>query len=250
MFDLSSFDNVYVLQEKLSKIKIKQEKEAIDFRSSTSDFSQIDCQSAPATLQNYPASFSSQQQLSWNFDPMPYQHFATPNNVAYAFGKFSSPHLVMDMKNVTEDEHQSILSGSDGSPGNVISLNKSVETSTKPTKMTPREKIEKLRRRQQMRAMLAIQKQQLRLGQDASNGDFNISDKSCLEDQVQQIGKSDLVLDEILSGLPCCDPGSPNKWENPNKISNIEDHSVEDTVLYQLQDIISRVCNFYTFYSM
>ncbi|XP_057520144.1 protein LNK2 isoform X2 [Amaranthus tricolor] len=231
-------------KEKLSKIKIKQEKaakRAIDFQSSASNFSQIDCQCAPATLQNYSASFSSQQHLSWNFDPMPYQHFSTPNNVAYAFGKFSSTHPVMDMKNVTEDEHHSILSGSEGSPGNVISLNKPIETSTKPTKMTPREKIEKLRRRQQMRAMLAIQKQQLRLGQQASNGDFNISDKRCQDDQVQQIGKGDLVPDEILSGLPCCDPGSPNKWEDSSKISSIEDHSVEDTVLYQLQDIISRL---------
>lgn len=239
--------------EQWSKIKSKQD-QADDGRtasrllrdiydpwpSSAANVPQFGRQCAPAMVQNYSASFPGQQTFSQDISHMPYQHFPTPYGV-YAYGNFSNQHPVMDILNPTEDEHQPILSSSEASPGDVISLKKPAETTAKPTKMTPEEKIEKLRRRQQMRAMLAIQKQQQQLDRQAPSGEYPLPHMSCPEDQVQHIEKSDPDADEILRTLPCYDPGSPNKGDDSSRISSIDDYSVEDTVLYQLQNIISRL---------
>lgn len=209
--------------------------------SSAANVPQFSHQCSPAAVQNYPAAVPGQQQLLQEFRHIPYQHFSSPYGASYAYGNFTNQYPAMRMLKQTEDEHQSILSSSEVSVGDVISLNKPVGTTSKPTKMTPQEKIEKLRRRQQMRAMLAIQKQQQQLGHHASSGDYLRSRKSCTEDRIQHLEKTDLDADEILSTLPCYDPGSPNKGDDSSTISNTNDYSVEDTVLYQLQDIISRL---------
>lgn len=174
---------------------------------------------------------------------MPCQHFAPRYDAPYAYRNFNQ-HAVMGTLNPTDDKHQSILSSSEVSPGDVMSLNKPAETRSKPAKMTPQEKIEKLRRRQQMRAMLAIQKQQQRLAHQVSSGDYPLSGCSFEQNQNFRMEKSDVEPDEILNTLPCYDPCSPKKGCDPSRISSIDSYSVEDTVLYQLQDIISRVCHF------
>ncbi|XP_021774434.1 protein LNK2-like isoform X1 [Chenopodium quinoa] len=209
--------------------------------SSATNAPQFSRQCAPSTVENHSVSVPVQHQLSQEFRPFSYQNFSTPYGAPYACGNFTSNPALRMLKH-TEDENQSILSSSEVSPGDVI--NKpvgSLGTSTKHTKMTPQEKIEKLRRRQQMRAMLAIQKQQQRLGHQASSGDYSRSRKSCLEDPVRHMENSDLEVDDILSIVPCYDPGSPNKGDDSSMISNIDDYSAEDTVLYQLQDIVSRL---------
>ena len=190
------------------------------------------------------ASVPGQQQLSQDYRHMPYQNYSTTFGAPCAYGNFTNQYPVNAMLKPMEDEHQSVLSGPEANPGGLI-LNNLVDFVRNPKKMTPQEKIEKLRRRQQMRALLAIQKQQQQLGQ-ASSVDLTHTHKSLQEDQVQLIKKSDLEADEILSILPCYDPGSPNKGDDSSTISNIDDCAVEDTVLNQLQDIISRVCHCYT----
>ncbi|KAL2898273.1 Protein LNK2 [Bienertia sinuspersici] len=197
-------------------------------------------QCAQATATNYSGSISGQQQLSQDFRPVPYQNCPAPYVAPYAYGNFINQYPAMRMLKPMKDDHLSILSGPEAKPGDII-LNKPVDVAQKPAKMTPQEKIEKLRRRQQMRAMLAIQKQQQRLGHQASSGDYSHTHKSLQEDQIQLMEKSDLEADEHLSILPCYDPGSPKKGDDSSTISNINDYALEDTVLYQLQDIVSRL---------
>jgi hypothetical protein len=102
--------------------------------------------------------------------------------------------------------------------------------------MTPQEKIEKLRRRQQIQAMLAIQKQQQQL----------VHQKCSQENQIQHVEGADLEVED-LSTLASFDPNSPIEQDDSNTVSlAVNDYSMEDTVLYRLQDIISKVC--FTYY--
>ncbi|XP_021859802.2 protein LNK2 [Spinacia oleracea] len=203
----------------------------------------------PSSAENVPqfshqsasTSVPGQHQLSRELMPIPYHQFSSPYGAPYAYGNFTNQYPAMCMLKQTEDEHQYTLSSSEVRPGDITTVNNPVVTTTKPQKMTPQEKIEKLRRRQQMRAILAIQKQQLRLGHQASSEDYSHSRKRCLEDHVRHMEKTDNEAGEILSTVPRYDPGSPTKGDDSSMISNIDDCSVEDTVLYQLQDIISRL---------
>jgi hypothetical protein len=98
--------------------------------------------------------------------------------------------------------------------------------------MTPQEKIEKLRRRQQIQAMLVIQKQQQQL----------VHQKCSQENQIQHVEGADLEVED-LSTLASFDPNSPIEQDDSNTVSlAVNDYSMEDTVLYRLQDIISKVC--------
>ncbi|KAH9604009.1 hypothetical protein KSS87_015077 [Heliosperma pusillum] len=106
--------------------------------------------------------------------------------------------------------------------------------------MTPQEKIEKLRRRQQMRAMLAIHKQQQQLSQQASCVDYPLSLKICQEDSFLHMEKAELEVNENLSAYSC-NPGSSNKRANVTMICDMDEYSSADMVLYQLQDIIARL---------
>ena len=100
-----------------------------------------------------------------------------------------------------------------------------------------------------MRAMLAIQLQQQQLGHQVPNVDNSLSQRSNQEDQALNVEKSDFQANEDPSTLPCYDPGSPTKRDDSSAISDTEDYSVEDTILYQLQDIVARVGQTYkTFY--
>lgn len=202
---------------------------------------QFDGHCAPATVQNYPGSVHHQQQQPQGSWSTVYPHFSNPCASTYAYGNFTHQYPAMHMVKPTDAEHQSMLSNSEACTGNVIALNQRTETSTKPVKMTPREKIEKLRRRQQMRAMLAIQLQQQQLGHRVSNVDSSLSQKSCQEDQVLNVEKADFEANEGASALPCYDPGSPTKRDDSSTISDTEDYSAEDTILYQFQDIIARL---------
>ncbi|KAL0284737.1 UNVERIFIED_CONTAM: protein LNK2, partial [Sesamum radiatum] len=110
-----------------------------------------------------------------------------------------------------------------------ILLKISEDASVKPPAMTPKEKIEKLRRRQQMRAILAIQKQQLQFGNQVT-----VSEHSSMEG-----GKTE--VDESFSSFPSLEPNSPIEQDDSNTISMaFDNYSVEESVLYRLQDTIAK----------
>ncbi|KAK8942476.1 hypothetical protein KSP39_PZI008994 [Platanthera zijinensis] len=90
----------------------------------------------------------------------------------------------------------------------------------KPSTMTPQEKIEKLRRRQQMQAMLAIQKQR--------------------EQYDHQISGSDVT--EHSQKLPSSDASSVAEQDQSQMISSsLDGHLAEEAIYYQLQDAIRKL---------
>ncbi|KAK8961783.1 hypothetical protein KSP40_PGU013945 [Platanthera guangdongensis] len=92
----------------------------------------------------------------------------------------------------------------------------------KPSTMTPQEKIEKLRRRQQMQAMRAIQKQR--------------------EQYDHQISGSDVT--EHSQKLPSSDASSVAEQDQSQMISSsLDDHLAEEAIYYQLQDAMRKLDN-------
>ncbi|KAL3622608.1 hypothetical protein CASFOL_034019 [Castilleja foliolosa] len=101
---------------------------------------------------------------------------------------------------------------------NADSSKNSEDASVGPSAMTPKEKIEKLRKRQQMRAMLAIQKQQMQFGNQGSVSEHSGMDGGKVE------------------------PNSPMEHYDPYSISAaFDNNSVEESVLYRLQDTIANM---------
>ena len=75
---------------------------------------------------------------------------------------------------------QPLLSRYEASLGVMNPVSKSVDL-VKPLTMTPQEKIEKLRRRQQMQAMLAIQKQQQEFSHQVPSSNKSMNEKCAIE---------------------------------------------------------------------
>ncbi|XP_020215263.1 protein LNK2 isoform X2 [Cajanus cajan] len=133
---------------------------------------------------------------------------------------------------------QHLLSGYEASLGVMNPVSKPVDL-VKPLIMTPQEKIEKLRRRQQMQAMLAIQKQQQEFGHQIPSNNKSMNKKCDIEMHSQVCDGADPEIEDLRT-LPALDP--PTEQDDSNTISSaIDDHFVEDTVLYMLQDIISKL---------
>ncbi|KAH6824594.1 hypothetical protein C2S53_010408 [Perilla frutescens var. hirtella] len=129
------------------------------------------------------------------------------------------------------DENHELMSSSYEVPlASSNSIRNSEDAAAKPPAMTPREKIEKLRRRQQMRAILAIQKQQLQFGNQVS-----VSEHSGMEG-----GK--IEVNESLGTFPSLEPNSPAEHYDSSAISMTFDNcSVEESVLNRLQDTIAKL---------
>ncbi|KAK9741939.1 hypothetical protein RND81_03G138500 [Saponaria officinalis] len=197
--------------------------------------------STPATEPNIPPAVPSQQWLPHGSRPIAYQHITNTYTAPYAFKNFPQQHSSTHLLKRTNDEHRSIRTGYEAGQSGVISFKKPVETAAKPIKMTPQEKIEKLRRRQQMRAMLAIQKQQEQLSRQAGHAEYLLTQKSCQEEQILDIEKAALESDEGKRYLRCSDSGSSNNKDDLCTVSDMDVYSVEDTVIYKLQDIVSRL---------
>lgn len=178
------------------------------------------------TNQPCPASELSQQSQLQGPECVQHKHFPGPLFASSTYGDMSnycSPMPVWSQFHSGQASHQHTLSSCEASPGNSNHLNKSQDTSSKSLMMTPQEKIEKLRRRQQLRAMLAIQKQQQQFS--------------------YQPAKEGGSVEENLSCIPSLDPNSPLEQGDSNTVClAVESYSVEDTALYLLQDVISKVC--------
>ncbi|KAL8061904.1 hypothetical protein ABFX02_02G112900 [Erythranthe guttata] len=117
-------------------------------------------------------------------------------------------------------------SGYEVSSANSISLKHPANAPT----MTPREKIEKLRRRQQMRAILAIQKQQQQFGNQVS-----VPECSGMEG-------AEMEIDENRNSFPSVEPNTPVEQYDSNANGMAFDNcSVEESVIHRLQDTISKL---------
>ncbi|GAB4831750.1 hypothetical protein Ancab_005762 [Ancistrocladus abbreviatus] len=201
----------------------------------------FDGQFAPATMQNCPPSVLSQQRLPLESGLLLHDHCSRPNAAGYAHKNFIEKYTAVPLLQPTNSEYQSGVSSSEACPGDLDSFDKSSETSSKPLSMTPQEKIEKLRWRQQIRAVLAIQKQQQQLSHQVSAADCSMLLTSPQEDQILSKERIRVLLGENLS-TPCSDLNFPIKWDESSTTSmEVDGHTVEDTVLYQLQDVAEKL---------
>ncbi|XVE52266.1 hypothetical protein DITRI_Ditri02bG0109400 [Diplodiscus trichospermus] len=184
----------------------------------------------------------SQQRQLQGSDLLHYQHISNAYVAPSMYGNLTNQYPAMPVfANLLSGEfnQQPLLPCYDISPSKANPVSRSVEASAKPLSMTPQEKIEKLRRRQQMQALLAIQKQQQQFTPQVPCTNHSVIQKSTQENQFQHIDGAD---SEDLSTLASFDPNSPLEQDDSNTVSvAIDDYSVEHVVLNQLQDIIAKL---------
>ncbi|CAL9147521.1 unnamed protein product [Musa hybrid cultivar] len=127
-------------------------------------------------------------------------------------------------------------------PKSSNALDSPSDMASRQPKMTPQEKIEKLRRRQQIQAMLAIQQQQQQFAHP----------NTAIDSLVPQVCSSRKQTQESMTTSSAVD-GSANKLTSPEqnilfdqeeswRVSTInEDHSLEEMIYYQLQDALGQL---------
>lgn len=195
-------------------------------------------------LQSSPSSELSQKRQLQGPESFPYQHISNQYVAQSMYGNLTNPnHATYVPSHIQPGElkHQHCFSSYEVSPGSARAINKSADTSVKPLTMTPQEKIEKLRRRQQLQAMLAIQKQQQQFSHQICSTNHSTTQKCPQENKIQHFEKADLEV-EGFSTLPSLDPNSSAEQDDSSMVSAaVDDYSTEDTILYRLQDIISKL---------
>lgn len=201
---------------------------------------QYDTQFAPDMGQPSSPKINQQQQFHGP-EFLQYKHFTNPLLTPEYAMEIQYPSMpASPLFQSGEGKHQHVPSGYEVSTSNSNPLNKRLSTPRKILNMTPQEKIEKLRRRQQIRAMLAIQKQQQQFTHQALCNDNCISPRS--GNQMQLMGGGCMELDESLSILPSLDQCSPMEQNDSNTVHmNVDNCSIEESILHQLQDVITKL---------
>ncbi|KAI4333014.1 hypothetical protein L6164_017871 [Bauhinia variegata] len=223
----------------------KQEEQALqdffgNWSPSSNSSRQFENPMSPSIIQSSTSSVLRQQKQLQGADSL-CQNITNPYVASRVYGNLTNTYPAMPMLSQAQPgdlRHRSLLSGYEVSTGMMNPMKKSVD-SGKALTMTPQEKIEKLRRRQQMQAMFAIQKQQQQLGRQVPCTNKPMAQKSPLEIQRNSCDGADREIDD-LSSLPAVGP--PIEQDDSNKISvAVNDYIAEDTILYRLQDIISKL---------
>uniref|UniRef100_A0A0D3DT13 Protein LNK2 n=1 Tax=Brassica oleracea var. oleracea TaxID=109376 RepID=A0A0D3DT13_BRAOL len=101
--------------------------------------------------------------------------------------------------------------------------------------MTPQEKLEKLRGRQQMQAMLAIQRQ---FCHQVPLADQYITQNCCQDNPLQLVDTANL---QGLTAMPSFDPSSSLEPGDSGNFADGVDSSSEFSVLYRLQDVVAKL---------
>ncbi|GFZ02604.1 hypothetical protein Acr_15g0012120 [Actinidia rufa] len=140
-------------------------------------------------------------------------------------------------------DNQSVLSGYECTPNTTSPFSGFPGTSTNPLRMTPQEKIEKLRKRQQIRAFHAIQKQQQQFRHRVATNDYSVAQKCLRKNQIQLMHGGNTDAEENVSTLLPIDPISPLEQDDSNTIPLAVDdyYSMEGLILHQLQDAIAKL---------
>ncbi|KAF8043047.1 hypothetical protein BT93_A1402 [Corymbia citriodora subsp. variegata] len=163
----------------------------------------------------------------------PYAQSAAFRNYAESFRAILSPTSFQS----GEVKCPIAFPGYEVSSAYVNSTGKRLDSPGKPPTMTPQEKIEKLRRRQQMQAMLAIKKQLQQFGDQVCPSD---AQKLSLETPNQHSKGAHLEVDD-LSSLPSIGISSSIEQDGSTFVSAaVDGSSIEDVVLNRLQDVIAK----------
>ncbi|ONK78417.1 uncharacterized protein A4U43_C02F18550 [Asparagus officinalis] len=116
------------------------------------------------------------------------------------------------------------------------------EMQAKALAMTPQEKIEKLRRRQQAQAMLAIQQQQQQFGHQIMGAEDTVSQENFQRNKGQGVVKSDSSMEENENKLPPLGLNILHEHDSSQRINALtDDNSSEKTIYYQLQDSLRKL---------
>lgn len=189
-----------------------------------------------------PSSVMRQQKQLQGTESLQYQQISTPYVAPSAYGNIRAPYpAVTVLSNIQPGDYkqQPLVSSYDVPLAKANAVKRSVKTPAKPLTMTPQEKIEKLRRRQQMQALLAIQKQQKQLSLQVPITDHSITQKYSQESQIHHVEGTEV---NDLSTIPSLDSVSPLEQDDSNTVSlAMDNYSLEETVLYRLQDIVSKL---------
>ncbi|XP_039172247.1 protein LNK2 isoform X5 [Eucalyptus grandis] len=164
----------------------------------------------------------------------PYAQSSAFRNYAESFPAILSPTSFQSR----EVKCPVVFPGYKASSTYVDSTGKRLDSPGKPPTMTPQEKIEKLRRRQQMQAMLAIKKQLQQFVDEICPSD---AQGLTLEISNQHSKGAHLEVDD-LSSLPSIDVSSSIEQDGSTFVSAaVDGSSIEDVVLNQLQDVIAKL---------
>lgn len=187
-----------------------------------------DSQFAPAVGQPGSSIIFGQQLQFQGPESSKYQNFPSPMT-SLMHGNLPKQYTPLPVSFPSgEGRLQPLSSSYEVSPGSVSNLNKSADAPT--LAMTPQAKIEKLRRRQQMRAMLAIKKQQQQFGNQVSSTEYSVMKGENIE------------AEETVSTVPSLDPSSPKEQDDSNTFCvDLDDFPVQESILYRLQEIIGNV---------
>lgn len=201
--------------------------------SSGSTLQQVNSQYAPSMINPGPPLMLTQQRPLQRPETFQQKHFSCAPSGSPLYGNMVNHYpatSVLPQFHSGDENHELVSSSYEVPPARSNSLKNSGDAEVKPPTMTPKEKIEKLRRRQQIRAILAIQKQQLQFGNQVSVSEHSGSEGGKIE------------VNESLGSFPSIEPNSPIEQNDSNTISMTFDNcSVEESVLYRLQDTIAKV---------
>lgn len=163
----------------------------------------------------------------------------------YGYPSYQFPGIPL-MSNVQAESHQTKPATTNyrtsiDSPKQSSSTEKSQDIPSRPLMMTPQEKIEKLRRRQQMQALIAIQQQQQQFGQDGSGSDTMVPQAYSPKSKNPDSLGSSVVIDDNANKVFSLEL-IPTGHEEIQKSSGIpDDPFIEEKIYYQLQDALAKV---------
>ncbi|XP_052159731.1 protein LNK2 isoform X2 [Oryza glaberrima] len=163
----------------------------------------------------------------------------------YGYPSYQFPGIPL-MSNVQAESHQTKPATTNyrtsiDSPKQSSSAEKSQDIPSRPLMMTPQEKIEKLRRRQQMQALIAIQQQQQQFGQDGSGSDTMVPQAYSPKSKNPDSLGSSVVIDDNANKVFSLEL-IPTGHEEIQKSSGIpDDLFIEEKIYYQLQDALAKL---------
>uniref|UniRef100_A0A1D1ZJ34 Protein LNK2 n=1 Tax=Anthurium amnicola TaxID=1678845 RepID=A0A1D1ZJ34_9ARAE len=115
------------------------------------------------------------------------------------------------------------------------------EVQSKPLAMTPQEKIEKLRRRQQMQAMLAIKQQQQQFGRWRTAAEMSASQTSSQTNKSRGSVVSSGKVEDATKAMTSSEFNMQQEIDEPHPISILIDDSLGEAIFHHLQDAITKL---------
>ncbi|CAH8353533.1 unnamed protein product [Eruca vesicaria subsp. sativa] len=168
-----------------------------------------------------------------------YPHMSNQYMATSGFGNQTNPYSAVPVVSaVQRPDVKNQLMHPSYNPATAISVNMVTDASARPSTMTPQEKLEKLRRRQQMQAMLAIQRQQQQFRHQVPVADQSITQNCCQDNPLQLVDKTNR---QGLTGMRSFDPNSSLELDDSANFAAAVDNPTEFSALYRLQDVVAKL---------